>query len=182
MIFPLWLHQILNQEIRILLRLNASHFLVTKYKWNKKCYLILWYCREKYLCLCLLSETTRQICLLRWIYNSPTIFFSLRSLMSVGLSILIFDVKCSQLQPFFSWLSTFDSFKHPTRDLSRDDRVKNYETKMKFWNGLGSWSCRGKKLPTALSIQLFGVAFSTFLWAKKNYNFFKNILAFALKS
>ena len=55
--------------------------------------------------------------------------------MSVGLSILIFDVKCSQLQPFFSWLSTFDSFKHPTRDLSRDDRIKK-SMKRKLSSGL----------------------------------------------
>ena len=33
---------------------------------------------------------------------------------------------------------------------------------MKFWAGLGSRGCREKNLPTAISMQLFGVVFSTF--------------------
>ena len=32
---------------------------------------------------------------------------------------------------------------------------------MKFWAVLGSRGCREKKLPTAISMQLFGVVFST---------------------
>jgi hypothetical protein len=53
---------------------------------------------------------------------------------------------------------------------------------MKFWAVLGSWCCREKKLPTAISMQLFGVVFSTFSGQKKNYYYFLNILASALKS
>ena len=38
-----------------------------------------------------------------------------------------------------------------------------YKTEMKFWAVLGSWGCREKNLPTAISMQLFEVVFSTFL-------------------
>ena len=38
---------------------------------------------------------------------------------------------------------------------------------MKFWDVLGSQDCREKKLPTAISKQLFGVVFSTFCGPKK---------------
>ena len=62
----------------------------------KKCYLILWYCREKYLCLCLLSETTRHNIFVYLGEHTILPLFFLRSFMSVGLSILIFDVKSSQ--------------------------------------------------------------------------------------
>jgi hypothetical protein len=40
-----------------------------------------------------------------------------------------------------------------------DKRI--YKTEMKFWAVLGSWGCREKKIPTAISMQLFGVVFST---------------------
>jgi hypothetical protein len=43
---------------------------------------------------------------------------------------------------------------------------------MKFWAVLGSQGCREKKLPTAISMQLFGVVFSTFCGQKENLNFF----------
>ena len=41
-----------------------------------------------------------------------------------------------------------------------DKRIN--KTEMKFWAVLGSQGCREKKLPTAISMQLFGVVFSTF--------------------
>jgi hypothetical protein len=53
---------------------------------------------------------------------------------------------------------------------------------MKFWAVLGSRGCREKKLPTAISMQLFGVVFSTFCGQKKDLIIFFNILASALKS
>jgi hypothetical protein len=43
-----------------------------------------------------------------------------------------------------------------------------YKTEMKFWAVLGRWGCREKKLPTAMSMQVFGVVFSTFCGQKKN--------------
>ena len=41
-----------------------------------------------------------------------------------------------------------------------DKRI--YKTEMKIWAVLGSRGCREKNLPTAISMQLFGVFFSTF--------------------
>ena len=41
---------------------------------------------------------------------------------------------------------------------------------MKFWAVLGSQGCREKKLPTAISMQLFGVVFFNFFVGKKNLN------------
>jgi hypothetical protein len=46
-----------------------------------------------------------------------------------------------------------------------------YKTEMKFWAVLGSRGCREKKLPTAISKELFQVVFSTFCGQKK---FLKN--------
>ena len=46
-----------------------------------------------------------------------------------------------------------------------DKRI--YKTEMKFWAVLGSRGCREKNLPTAISMQLFGVVFSTFCGQKK---------------
>ena len=61
-----------------------------------------------------------------------------------------------------------------------DKRI--YKTDMKFWAVLGSLGGREKNLPTAISMQLFRVVFSTFC-GKKNIKFKKkNILASALKS
>ena len=46
-----------------------------------------------------------------------------------------------------------------------DKRI--YETEMKYyWAVLGSRGWREKILPTAISMQLFGVFFSTFCWQK----------------
>jgi hypothetical protein len=53
---------------------------------------------------------------------------------------------------------------------------------MKFWAVLGSRGCREKNLPTAISMQLFEVVFSTFCGQKTYLYIFKNILASALKS
>ena len=53
---------------------------------------------------------------------------------------------------------------------------------MKIWAVLGSRGCREKNLPTAISMQLFGVVFSTFGGQKKINIFFKDIVASALKS
>ena len=39
---------------------------------------------------------------------------------------------------------------------------------MKFWAVYGSWGFREKKLPTAISMQLFELVFSTFCGQKKN--------------
>jgi hypothetical protein len=47
---------------------------------------------------------------------------------------------------------------------------------MKFWAVLGSWGCRGKKLPTAISMQIFGVVFSTFYGQQKNLQILLKIL------
>ena len=44
---------------------------------------------------------------------------------------------------------------------------------MKFWAVLGSRGCREKNLPTAISMQLFEVVFSTFCGQKKNLRFLK---------
>ena len=41
-----------------------------------------------------------------------------------------------------------------------------YRTEMKFWAVLGSRGCREKKLPTAISMQIFWVVFSTFCGQK----------------
>jgi hypothetical protein len=38
---------------------------------------------------------------------------------------------------------------------------------MKFLAILGSWCCREKNLPTAISMQLFGVVFTMFCGQKK---------------
>ena len=51
-----------------------------------------------------------------------------------------------------------------------DKRI--YKTEMKFWAVLGSRGCREKKLPTAISMQLFEVVFSTFCGQKNILNFF----------
>ena len=49
------------------------------------------------------------------------------------------------------------------RDPTRDGWIKEFIKKeMKFWAVLGSWGCREKNLPTAISMQLFGVVFPTF--------------------
>ena len=53
---------------------------------------------------------------------------------------------------------------------------------MKFWAVLGSPGCREKKLPTAISMQLFGVVFSTFCGQNFFLFFFLNIVGSALKS
>jgi hypothetical protein len=42
-----------------------------------------------------------------------------------------------------------------------------YKTEMNFWAILGRRGCREKKLPTAISKQLFEVVFSTFFGQKK---------------
>ena len=47
---------------------------------------------------------------------------------------------------------------------------KIYKIEMKFWAVLGSRGCSEKKLPTAISMQLFGVVFSTFCGQKKIIN------------
>ena len=52
---------------------------------------------------------------------------------------------------------------------------------MKFWAVLGGQAAE-KKIPTAISMQLFEVVFSTFCGQKTFLKFFKYILAFALKS
>jgi hypothetical protein len=48
-----------------------------------------------------------------------------------------------------------------------DTRI--YKTEMKFWDVLGSWGCREKKLPTAISKQHFEVVFSRFCGQKKPF-------------
>jgi hypothetical protein len=60
-----------------------------------------------------------------------------------------------------------------------DKRI--YKAEMKFWAVLGSQGCREKKLPTAISMQLFGLVFSTVCGQENIFNFEKNILASALK-
>ena len=50
-----------------------------------------------------------------------------------------------------------------------DKRI--YKTEMKFWAVLGSWGCRKKNSPTAISMQLFGVIFSTFCGQKTLFIF-----------
>ena len=45
------------------------------------------------------------------------------------------------------------------RSYQRWLNKKDYKTEMKFWAVLGSQGCREKKLPTAISMQLFGVGF-----------------------
>jgi hypothetical protein len=47
-----------------------------------------------------------------------------------------------------------------------------HKTKMKFWAVLGSRGCREKNLPTAMSMQLFEVVFSTFCGQKSTFKFF----------
>ena len=117
------MHQILKQEIWILLRLNVSYFLVTNGIKN-----VTWFYgpAEKNICASVYCLKQPDIFVYLGEYTILPLLFFLRSLMSVGLSILIFDVKCSQLQPFFPWLSTFNWFKHPTRDLNRDDWIKKF--------------------------------------------------------
>ena len=62
---------------------------------------------------------------------------------------------------------------YPPRDPTRDGWIKQFIERMKFLAVLGSRGCREKKLPTAISMQLFGVGFSTFVGKKKKI---KNIL------
>ena len=52
---------------------------------------------------------------------------------------------------------------------------------MKFWAVLGGQGSRDKKIPTAISMQLFEVDFSTFCGQKNIFISFKNILASELK-
>ena len=47
---------------------------------------------------------------------------------------------------------------------------------MKFWAVLGRQGCREKKLPTAMSMQLFGVVFSTFCGQKELKKYFVSAL------
>jgi hypothetical protein len=61
-----------------------------------------------------------------------------------------------------------------------DKRI--YKTEMKFWAVLGSRGCREKNLPTAISMQFFGVVFSTFCGQKKFKIKKKNFLSSTLKS
>ena len=54
---------------------------------------------------------------------------------------------------------------------------------MKFWAVWGSRGCREKTLPTAISMQLFEVIFSTFCGQKKKkIENIENIVASAVKS
>ena len=77
-----------------------------------------------------------------------------------------------------SWVSwTYNIANQRSYQRWLDRRI--YKTEMKLWAVLGSRGCREEKLPTAISIQFFGVVFSTFsgqfyffFW------FFKNILNF----
>ena len=50
---------------------------------------------------------------------------------------------------------------------------------MKFWAVLGRRGCREKKLPTAMSMQLFGVVFSTFCGQKELKKYPKNCILMA---
>ena len=53
---------------------------------------------------------------------------------------------------------------------------------MKFWAVLGSQGCREKKhLTTAISMQLFGVVFSTFCGQKKHFKNFKKYFSIGTK-
>ena len=51
---------------------------------------------------------------------------------------------------------------------------------MKFWAVLGRRGCREKKLPTAMSMQLFGVVFSTFC-GQKELKIFKKYLSIRIE-
>jgi hypothetical protein len=46
------------------------------------------------------------------------------------------------------------------------------KTEMKIWAVFGSQGCREKNLPTAISMQLFGVVFPTFCGQKENLKSF----------
>ena len=50
-------------------------------------------------------------------------------------------------------------FSNTQRSYQRWLDNKNYKMEMKFWAVLGSRGCREKNLPTAISMQLFGVVF-----------------------
>ena len=58
----------------------------------------------------------------------------------------------------------------PARDYSRDGWIKEF-TKRKLSSGLfwAGGAAEKKKLPTAISMQLFGVVFSTFCGQKKRF-------------
>ena len=63
------------------------------------------------------------------------------------------------------WINkTFCCIQRP-QQRPLDKRI--YNTEMKFWAVLGSRGCREKNLPTAISMQLFGVIFSTFCGQKQ---------------
>ena len=53
---------------------------------------------------------------------------------------------------------------------------------MKFWAVWGSQCCREKKTPNCRKYATFWGGFFNFLWAKKEFNFFKNIVGSKLKS
>ena len=58
--------------------------------------------------------------------------------------------------------SEFGSCRIQIRDLSRRLDKRIYKTEIKFWAILGCQGCREKTLPTAISMQLFGVVFYCF--------------------
>ena len=54
-----------------------------------------------------------------------------------------------------------------TRDLSRDDWIKKFIKRKRVLGWFGQSGLQRKKLPTAISMQLFAVVFSTFCGQKK---------------
>ena len=83
--------------------------------------------------------------------------------------ILIFlSIFCHTVQLFFSKGTNHRLY---TRWLDR----RIYKTEMKFWAVLGRRGCREKNLPTAISMQLFGVVFSNFCRQKETFKMFLKI-------
>ena len=85
----------------------------------------------------------------------------------------------SAVSAMYSRLGTSDCYLRLLCSVQRSYQrwlyKRIYKKEMKFWAVLGSQGCKEKNLPTAISMQLFGVVFSTFLWAKKNFKIFLNI-------
>ena len=67
-------------------------------------------------------------------------------------------------------MSFFESLPSNQRSYTRWLYKVIYRMEMKFWAVLGSRGCREKKLPTAISMQLFWVFFV--LMSRNHYDFF----------
>ena len=72
----------------------------------------------------------------------------------------------SQYHFFIAWIGGWKNNGLDQRSYQRCLNKRICKTEVNFWAVLGSWGYREKNLPTATSMQLFGVVFSVF-WSQK---------------